>query len=133
MRDSTITSIVIIGIAGIAGYFFYESYIKKAVPSVSSGINTSNTGGIFQNANQTVSNFLNSISNTGSNLLNQSGLLNQTGINSMNSIMANPLQFNDLMTQTELNRLNNENVNTSPSTLLSPSAIPLFAPGMYIA
>ncbi len=131
MQNSTITSIVIIGIAGIAGYFFYESYIKKAVPS---GINTSNIGGIFQSANQTVSNFLNSISNTGSNLLNQSGSLNKTGINNFNSIMSNPLQFNDLMSQVDLNSALNNPPNISSSTgsstnLLPPVMLPYVTPG----
>jgi hypothetical protein len=128
MENSTVTSLIIIGMAGVAGYFFYEYYIKKSTPSAPAGLNTS---GIFENANNTVNSFLSSISGAGSNLLNSSGLLNKQGINEANSIMNNPLQFNDLMMQSSLNSLLNGNTGSSSGAISSSqsnSAYPVFAP-----
>ena len=127
MENSTVTSLIIVGVAGVAGYFFYEYYIKKSAPAPS-GLNTS---GIFENANNTVNSFLSSISSAGSNLLNSSGLLNTQGVNEANSILNNPLQFNDLMMQSDLNSLLNGNVGSSSGMGLnsqSNSSYPVFAP-----
>ena len=128
MQSSTVNTILILGVAGIAGYFVYEYYIKKSAPSAPLGLNTS---GIFESANNTVSSFINSITSTGSNLLNSSGLLNTQGQNEANSILSNPLQFNDLIMQSDLNSLLNGSGLGSSSSISSQSTntpYPVFAP-----
>ena len=123
MQSSTVNTILIVGMAGVAGYFVYEYYIKKSAPSnfSSLGSNSNGLNGIFESANNTVSSFLNSISGTGSNLLNSSGLLNTQGVNEANSILSNPLEFNDLMMQSDLNSLLNGNVGSSSGASSSSS------------
>ena len=120
MQSSTVNTILILGMAGIAGYFVYEYYIKKSAPANFSSLG-SNSNGIFESANHTVSSFLNSISGTGSNLLNSSGLLNTQGVNEANSILSNPLEFNDLMMQSDLNSLLSGNVGSSSGASSSSS------------
>ena len=123
MQSSTVNPILILGMAGIDGYFVYEYYIKKSAPAnfSSLGSNSNGLNGIFESANNTVSSFLNSISGTGSNLLNSSGLLNTQGVNEANSILSNPLEFNDLMMQSDLNSLLNGNVGSSSGASSSSS------------
>ena len=120
MQSSTVNTILILGMAGIAGYFVYEYYIKKSAPANFSSLG-SNSNGIFESANNTVSSFLNSISGTGSNLLNSSGLLNTQGVNEANSILSNPLEFNDLTMQSDLNSLLNGNIGSSSGASSSSS------------
>ena len=121
MQSSTVNTILILGMAGIAGYFVYEYYIKKSAPANFSSLG-SNSNGIFESANNTVSSFLNSISGTGSNLLNSSGLLNTQGVNEANSILSNPLEFNDLVMQSDLNSLLSGNVGSSSGASSSSSS-----------
>ena len=120
MQSSTVNTILILGMAGVAGYFVYEYYIKKSAPANFSSLG-SNSNGIFESANHTVSSFLHSISGTGSNLLNSSGLLNTQGVNEANSILSNPLEFNDLMMQSDLNSLLNGNIGSSSGASSSSS------------
>ena len=124
MQSSTVNTILILGMAGVAGYFIYEYYIKKSAPAnfSSLGSNSNGLNGMFESANNTVSSFLNSISGTGSNLLNSSGLLNTQGVNEANSILSNPLEFNNLVMQSDLNSLLNGNIGSSSSTSSSSSS-----------
>ena len=104
MSNNSIVTIFILGGVGLAGYFIYEDYMKKNgyTPLLS------NNGGFFQSAANSVNNFLSQISgNTPSDLLNSSGGLNTAGQTEANSILSNPLSFNDLMMQSQFNNILN--------------------------
>ncbi len=103
-NNNMLPTILIVGVFGVAGYFIYEKYIKNKpfTPIVNSNTNSN----IFQSASNTVSNFLSSISgNQPSNLLSNSGLLNNQGQAQANAILSNPLSFNDLLMQSQTNDL----------------------------
>lgn len=73
-----ISTILIIGVAGIVGYFIYEKYIKK-----SDNLSTNSA-------------------------LTQSGLLNNTGVQSDNNVSGSPLLYTSLSPNSSLDiTLNN--------------------------
>ena len=125
MSNNTIITIFLVGGFGLAGYFIYENYIKKSgTPPI-----LGNTGGVFQSAANTVNNFLSDLSGLPSDLLNSNGGLNSQGIAKANSIMSNPLSFNDLMMQTQTNSiLNGSGLGSSSSSSATGSSNSLLVP-----
>ena len=139
MSNNTIITIFMLSGFGLAGYFIYENYMKKQ------GVPTPlNNTGVFQQAENTVSNFLSQLSGgLPSNLLNNSGGLSAQGISQANKVLSNPLEFNDLMMQSQLNNnlsgtglgSGNNNLSSSNSLLVpypgvTPGINPVFGIGM---
>lgn len=91
-----ISTILIIGVAGIVGYFIYEKYIKK-----SDNLSTNS-------------------------VLTQSGLLNNTGVQSDNNVSGSPLLYASLSpnsleyiaTVNNINNINNINNNLNALTFM---------------
>ena len=132
MSNNTIITIFILGGVGVAGYFIYEDYMKKNgyTPLLSSN------GGIFESAANSVNNFLSQISGgMPSNLLNSNGGLNTQGQTEANTILGNPLSFNDLMMQSQFNNIlngtglgNNSNNTNNPLFVPYPGVTPGITP-----